>query len=153
MPVLAASMTSSVLVAAAAAAAGRWDAGSAWRPINAISHMVWGPRAAKPDGFRARYSLAGLALNYGACWFWAWFQQAAKRRLRLPESPEAAAGMAAAVSAVAYITDYHVVPRRFTPGFELSLSPRHFPWLYGALALGLMVPSLVGSAGRRRRRI
>jgi hypothetical protein len=152
MPVLAETTTSSVLVAAAAAAAGRWESGSVWRPINAISHIVWGPGAAKPTGFRPRYSLAGLALNYGACWFWAWFQRAAKRRLRLPDSPQAAAGLAAAVSAAAYITDYHLVPRRFTPGFELSLSSRHFPWLYGALALGLMLPALVGPAGRERRR-
>jgi hypothetical protein len=44
------------------------------------------------------------------------------------------------VSALAYVTDYHVIPSRFTPGFELSLSRRSFPSLYAALALGLLMP-------------
>ncbi len=152
MPVLAGSVTSSVLVTAAAAAVGRWETGSAWQPINAISHIIWGRGAARRTQFAARYSLAGLALNYAACAFWAWFQDAATRRLHLPPTAGAAAGIAAAVSAAAYVTDYHLVPRRLTPGFELSLSRRHFPWLYGALALGLMMPGLLGRMRRERRR-
>jgi hypothetical protein len=43
------------------------------------------------------------------------------------------------------VTDYHLIPRRFTPGFELSLSRRSFPWLYGALTVGLLLAErLVG---------
>jgi hypothetical protein len=50
------------------------------------------------------------------------------------------AGRAFVTSVVAYLTDYHLVPRRFTPGFELCLSRRSFPWISGALAIGLVLP-------------
>ena len=53
---------------------------------------------------------------------------------------------AVAVSILAYLTDYHVVPRRFTPGFELVFPRALFPWLYAALA-----GSLVAGACMQRR--
>ena len=41
------------------------------------------------------------------------------------------------VSATAYVTDYCVVPKRLTPGFELRLPRRALAPIYAALALGL----------------
>jgi hypothetical protein len=41
------------------------------------------------------------------------------------------------VSAAAYITDYHFVPRRLSPGFELRIPPAALAAIYAALALGL----------------
>jgi hypothetical protein len=50
------------------------------------------------------------------------------------------------VSVLAYLTDYHLIPRRFTPGFELVFPRTLFPWLYAALA-----GSLVAGVGMQRR--
>jgi hypothetical protein len=56
---------------------------------------------------------------------------------------------AVGVAALAYVTDYHLIPRRFTPGFELSLSRHSFPWLYAALAAGLFIPYLNNVKGHK----
>jgi hypothetical protein len=49
---------------------------------------------------------------------------------------------AAAVSSAAYVTDYYVVPRRLTPGFELRLPGSALALIYAALALGLSARDL-----------
>jgi hypothetical protein len=41
------------------------------------------------------------------------------------------------VSALAYVTDYYVVPKRLTPGYELRLRPCALAGIYLALALSL----------------
>lgn len=53
-------------------------------------------------------------------------------------SPLARAAVAGAtVSALAYVTDYYVVPKRFTPGIEKRLSPMALATTYGVLAASL----------------
>ena len=47
-----------------------------------------------------------------------------------------------ATSALAYVIDYHVVPDRFTPGFEKRLPERSLGLIYAALALGLAASEL-----------
>ena len=145
-------VVSSVAVAAMAAACAKAEGHSPWKPINAISHIAWGPRAAARTRFSWRYTGLGLLLNVVACGFWAWVYQPGRRSSEGPGSPGASAGRSLLVSAVAYVTDYHVVPSRFTPGFELTLSRRQFPWLYGALAAGLLAPDLL-ARGRLARRL
>jgi hypothetical protein len=49
----------------------------------------------------------------------------------------------AAVSAAAYVTDYHLVPRRLTPGFELRLPRLALAPIYAALAVGLSLRDLL----------
>lgn len=129
---------SSVAVAVTAALRGRIELGDSLRPINGISHILWGPQAGKVTTISAKYTLAGLALNTVACGFWAWLYENAARRSSASAS-EAATG-AVGVAALAYVTDYYLIPSRFTPGFELSLSRRSFPWIYAALAAGLFLP-------------
>jgi hypothetical protein len=46
------------------------------------------------------------------------------------------------VSAAAYVTDYHVVPKRLTPGFELRVPRLALAGVYAALALGLSLRDL-----------
>lgn len=53
----------------------------------------------------------------------------------------------AAISALAYVTDYYVVPEQFTPGFEKRLSNRSLAAIYGVLAVSLGVGALL----RRQR--
>ena len=117
-----------------ASIAGRRATGAYAAPLNATSHFLWGKRAARKNELSWKYTGAGFAANYGASVFWALFAEALKGR-----SPSAGRALAsgAAVSALAYVTDYHVVPKRLTPGFELRLPPRGLAAIYAALALGL----------------
>jgi hypothetical protein len=149
--ILVSGAAAALAVTAVAAVRGTAEHRSAWSPINAVSHILWGDPAAERRGFTLRESVAGLVLNGVACGFWAWVYQRGRRSMRRSDSLFAALVSGTATSALAYITDYHLVPRRVTPGFELSLSRRSFPWLYGALAVGLCAPDALASgrsAGR-----
>ena len=139
-------VVSSAAVAITAAIRGRIELGDSLRPLNGISHILWGPQAGKVNTINVKYTLAGLVLNTAACGFWAWLYQRTSRA----SVPEAAVG-AVGVAALAYVTDYHLIPRRFTPGFELNLSRRSFPWLYAALAAGLFLPHLVAFREHQRK--
>jgi hypothetical protein len=134
-------VTTSCAVAGMAAWRGHVEGITAWRPVNAISHIVWGPAAGSQRGVTLRYTGFGLLLNGVACAFWSWLYERCRQVTSEPRSVSSDAFDAVGISALAYVTDYHVVPRRLTPGFELSLSRRSFPWLYGALAIGLMIPT------------
>jgi len=135
---LAAGGASSLAVATTAACRAIQQGDAGWRPINAVSHILWGPDAAAQRQFTMRYTAAGLLLNLIACGFWAWVYCFRRRPHR--SSLFLSAARAFVTSVIAYLTDYHLVPRRFTPGFELCLSRRSFPWIYGALAIGLVLP-------------
>ena len=145
-------VVSSLAVAATAAVRGIAEGQSAWRPINAISHIVWEKRAAQRNRFTLQYTGTGLLLNVVACGFWAWLHRRWHQSRQAPDSFLLSVGSGVAISALAYVTDYYVVPRRFTPGFELTLSRRSFPWLYGALAVGLVTPDVMASGMSKRRK-
>jgi hypothetical protein len=124
-------------VTAVVAIAGRRIAGSAAAPLNATSHFAWGDaQAARQDGYSVKYTVTGVATNFAASVFWALFYEALAGRL-----PPLARG--AAVSALAYVTDYHVVPKRLTPGFELRIPGSAVAAAYAALALGLSARDLL----------
>jgi hypothetical protein len=42
------------------------------------------------------------------------------------------------VTAGAYVVDYHLVPKRLTPGFEERLSPGALALVYAALGVSLL---------------
>jgi hypothetical protein len=128
-------------MSAAVALLGKLTIGTAARPLNAISHILWGREAGRQQNWSIKYTGSGLILNQLACLFWAGCYEIMIHEKRPPEISKAVA-----MSAVAYLTDYHVVPRRFTPGFELLFHRRMFPWLYAALA-----GSLVAGVRMRRR--
>ena len=130
----------SLAVAGAAAWRGCREGRTGWGPINAISHIVWGHGAATQQRFTVKYTAVGLLLNLIACSFWAWVYVLSRRFRSGSASHLRRVGCGLAVSALAYVTDYYLVPRRLTPGFELSLTRQSLPWIYGALAIGLVVP-------------
>ena len=139
----------SAAVAIAAGIRGRMELGTALRPINGISHILWGPQAGNIKTINVKHTVAGLALNTGACWFWAWLYRKGAHKV-YASTPGAVAG-AVGGAALAYVTDYHLIPRRFTPGFELGLSRDSFPWLYAALAAGLFIPHLNNVKGHKAK--
>jgi hypothetical protein len=136
-----------VATLAAAALLGARERGSAVAPINATSHILWGEEAAqarKPD---LKHTVPGVALNEGACVFWAaFYEKAFGHRAERGDIAAAVAG-GGATAALAYLVDYHLVSKRLTPGWELQLSGRALAVMYAALALSLPLRGLL----RRRR--
>jgi hypothetical protein len=64
------------------------------------------------------------------------------QRLRRRDRPTTVAS-AAAVAALAYVVDYHLIPRRLTPGWELRLSRGSVALGFVALGVGLGVAGLL----------
>lgn len=128
--------------ALAASFAGRRETGSYAAPLNATSHIVWGDAAALRDDVTSQYTATGAALHFGASFFWAVLHELL---------PGHAAVRAPLTALTAYVVDYHVVPRRLTPGFELRISPSALAGVYAALAAGLFAGSLVSEPRRVRR--
>jgi len=122
----------------AAAIGGRTEGGrgQALRPVHAVSHIAWNDAPESHRGNEPHNALLGTALHQGACVFWAVFFEALFGR-RAKRSTAAALVGGATISTAAYVTDYHIVSKRFTPGFEAHLSPRSLFGIYFALAIGL----------------
>lgn len=141
---------SGLAVSLAAALLGKRENASYAAPLNATSHIVWGDRAALHNDASLKYTATGIALNQAAAVMWAgvhekWVRPAMQRWFaRRPAlAPLAPVASAVAVSAGAYVTDYYLVPRRFTPGYEKRLSGKSLALIFGALAVGLAASSLL----------
>lgn len=146
-------LVSGTLAAAAvslvATIASRRTTGSPAAALNATSHFAWGERAAAHDDYSLKYTGLGATANYGASVFWALLYELATGRAQRTRAKALLDG--ALVSAAAYVTDYHLVPRRLTPGFELRLPGRALAAIYAALALGLSARDLLFPAPGNRR--
>lgn len=129
-----------IATTAAAAAAARREGTTAAAPVNAVSHVVWGDEAGSQDDVSLRYTGTGFVTNHAASVMWAGVYELLRRRVGAGALGALACGPA--VSALAYVVDYHMVPRRFTPGYELRLSGRGLGAVYGALALSLPLRAL-----------
>ncbi len=133
--------------ALAAGLAGRRETGSYAAPLNATSHIVWGDQAAMRNAPSLKYTLTGFMLNHASAIFWAAIHQRFfGARARGPNQGSLLRPLvgSAVVTAGAYLTDYYLVPKRLTPGFEKRLSGKSLAGIYGVLALGLAVGSLIG---------
>jgi hypothetical protein len=146
--------------ALAAAACAPRDGSSAYAPINAVTHCLWPRRAFAETGPSMRFTLTGLAIHQAAAIFWALFYETLLMRAsravvadRVHGSADrvqtgrragatAAITAAGATTALAYAVDYHVVPKRLTPGFDAHLSDRSMFYVYAALATGFAVAAL-----------
>jgi len=146
-----------VLTALTAAVAGRREAASYAAPLNATSHILWGEQATWRNQPTLKYTGVGVLLTYGAAVFWAALyeklfgraRRSARSQHPVAEGALRAIGGAAAVSAGAYVTDYHLMPRRLTPGYERRVSGKSLATIFAALALGLAARDVVLALGRR----
>lgn len=138
-----------VATTASLAFCGTLEGDSAVAPINAVSHIPWGDEAARREDLSWKFTATGFALNAAAVTSWAaiheWLAGEAADR------GDVAGVMlgGAAVSGLAYVVDYHVVPPRLTPGFEKRLSGKSMIGVYSVLALGLALGSLLRGLARR----
>jgi hypothetical protein len=134
---------SSLLSTVALAAFGKSEAGSIFAPTNAISHWLWGDKAAHRDAPSLRYTLIGYVIHHASATFWAvLFERVAGDRLD-GQSAARTVQAATAASAVACFTDYQLTPRRLRPGFEQRLSAPALAVVYGAFGLGLAAGALL----------
>lgn len=144
-----------IATAATAAAAGKREDDSYAAPINATSHILWGDQAAAQDAASVKYTLTGFLLNHASAVFWAMFYEKlfGRRRRVLGAKDSLVKPLlgAAVVSAGAYVTDYYLVPKRFTPGYEKRLSGPSMTAVYAMLALGLVAYDLLDAANSRRK--
>lgn len=135
-------LTGAVATAAtttAIAALGHLENGSAVAPLNAASHMLWGDEGTTEE-IDARHTLVGSAITVAGISSWAGLHEMMLPRHR-PTLPRALI-TGVATAAAAYVVDYHVVPKRFTPGFEKQLSRKALFGVYATLAFALAMGSL-----------
>lgn len=120
----------------AVAALSRIETGRADLAMHPVSHIAWGDPPESHRGHTRRNWALGAALHHGACFFWATFFEGLFGKRAEHSTPAALTG-GATIAAAAYVTDYHLVPDRFTPGFEAHLSNRSLFMVYVGLAVGL----------------
>jgi hypothetical protein len=109
--------------------------------LNAVSHVLWGDRAGRQDAASGRYTVTGFVINHAASIFWATCYEALRRRA--PRGPGGALASGAAIAGLAYLVDYHLVPKRLTPGYELRLQGPQLALVYAAIALSLPLRDLL----------
>jgi drug/metabolite transporter (DMT)-like permease len=124
---------------------GERENGTPYAPTNAISHWIWGERAARRDGPSARYTAVGYAIHHASSTLWAviyekWFGDRAERGEIVP-----ALASGAAVAALACFVDYNLTPRRLQPGFEKRLSTPSLFFVYATFGAGLVLRGLTAS--------
>ena len=90
----------------------------------------------------AKHTLSGAGLNAASVTMWAGLHELLFGKWA-KKGPVEAIVSGAAVSAMAYAVDYHVVPKRLTPGFEKKLSSQGMWITYGVLALSFAVGALI----------
>lgn len=125
--------TCAVATTGAACVASKLATGRGAPALNATSHIVWGERAFDVDDADLKHTLVGALLNAAAMLAWSTVYEL------LPEqrAPRASIAKAAGVTIASYVTDYYLIPKRLTPGFEERISPRALGAVYVALGLGL----------------
>jgi len=132
----------------AAAACGAIERGNPAAPLNAVSHIAWGDTAARRRKVSLKYTGVGVLLNAAAMVSWAAFHHVAfkpaERRSGAVEGLMRGAGTAA----IAYVIDYHVLPKRLTPGLEKRLSRWSVFSVYAALAVSLAVGERLAASSR-----
>ncbi|MGO4475954.1 hypothetical protein AB4Z32_06825 [Massilia sp. 2TAF26] len=140
-------ITSSLLSTAVLAAFGKREAGSAYAPTNAVSHWLWGDRAADHHELSARYTLPGYLIHHGSATFWSVIFERLCGEVLDRKNPALTLGVGTAASAVACFVDYQLTPDRLKPGYEKHLSPPALAVVYGAFGVGLALGAMLCRRG------
>jgi hypothetical protein len=123
--------------AVALAIGGAREEGSAAGPLNGPSQWAWGAREARTTEVTLRHTLLGYSIHHLSSLFWATLHERAFPARESPQHAMRAAAQAIVTAALAYVVDYHVVPRRLRPGFRKHVGPVSIFVSYAAFATGL----------------
>ena len=134
---------------------GRKETGSAWAPVNAVSHWYWDTDALRKNRVTLKYTLPGYLTHHASSVFWAvLFERLFGQRSR--QSSFRIVAASAATAAVACFIDYQLTPKRLTPGFEHRLSKSALFFVYAAFGAGLALTAISRAAatpaGKQMRR-
>jgi hypothetical protein len=118
---------------------GRAEAGSAAAPINAPSQWLHGRESLREEGLTWRHTALGALVHGASSMLWAGLYDLLRERRerRGSGSTGAALADAAAVTAVAAVVDFKLVPDRLSPGFQHRLSRPAVVLAYASFAAGL----------------
>ncbi len=144
------------------ACGGSVDCGSAFAPVNAVSHWIWGDRAIHTNRPSVRHTVLGYVIHHAMSVFWAAFYEGAMavsathgdahpgaRPAAYPSTPTRVLG-GLAIAGIACFVDLKCTPHRLTPGFERRLSPGMLALVYVAFGLALPLGAmLLRHAGKR----
>lgn len=120
----------------------RLEGKGAARPINATSHVIWGPKTAQRDEIDLAHTAPGLGINIVSAFFWgSVFALSAPRPAQT--RPGGLLARASGTTLAAALVDYVLVPKRLRPGWELALRARSVAAALAAMGTGLAVGSLV----------
>lgn len=131
--------TASLLSSLAVAAHSRARSGRAASGVNATSHWIWGECATRRHRVDVRHTVLGYAIHHASSLWWAGLFELKARSY----GSRGVVALSGATAVVAYVVDYHVVPKRLTPGFEHHLSPAGMVSAYAAFGAGLAVAHLL----------
>jgi hypothetical protein len=134
---------SSLASTAALALMGHGEANSAFAPTNAISHWIWGEKAARRDQPSLRYTLPGYLIHHASATFWSVLFERACGDLLDRKKPATTLAVATAASGVACFVDYQLTPERLRPGYEKRLSRPALALVYGMFGLGLAAGAML----------
>jgi hypothetical protein len=131
-----------ILTTAAVSLAGYLEDANAAAPLNAVSHIPFGEESFNEDEPTLKYTATGSALNVAAVASWAALYEFTFGRSARRGNIWAGVLGGPAVAGLAYVTDYYVVPKRLTPGFEQRLSAPSMFGVYALLGATLPLASL-----------
>jgi hypothetical protein len=132
----------SILSAISLTALGKSELNRSSAPVNGPSQWVWGRHAPFKNRFSLKYTVLGYAIHHAASVFWATLHEKLQERFKA-KNWAAVIAPAVAATGAAYVVDFHVAPKRFSPGFERRLSKRALFIVYGSFALGLAGAALL----------
>ena len=138
--------------ALALTALGKKELNKSAAPMNGPSQWIWGKHAPYMNEFSMRYTVIGYLIHHAASIFWALWHQVLCERIQVDDKKLHATATAVAITASAYAVDFHLIPKRLTPGFEHRLSKRSLILVYGVFALGLAAPALLESRQNTKNR-
>ncbi|WP_354683643.1 hypothetical protein [Cupriavidus necator] len=133
------------------ACGGSVDCGSAFAPVNAVSHWIWGERAMHVNRPSFRHTVLGYVIHHAMSVFWAAFYEGAVARRGPHATAPALVLHGLAIAGIACFVDLKCTPHRLTPGFERRLSPGMLALVYLAFGLALPLGSLLVRRATRRR--
>jgi len=112
---------------------------AAVEPINATSHVIYGASHKPEPSLSFHETLPGGLINVGSAFFWGGvFARIAPSR----NSLRAIVARSSLTVAFAAVLDYGIVPRRLSPGWEHSLTPRSVAFSLATMGVGLALGAL-----------
>lgn len=116
----------------------RQRTGHAAAGTNATSQWIWYPQARARFATSRRHTATGYLIHHASSVFWATGYQ-----LLRPDRAGRGGQVlrAAPIATAAYWVDYHVVPRRLSPGFEGKIGASGMWATYAAFGVGLVLGS------------